>query len=347
MGITRRGFLSTCGLAAVGTMAPIKLTAASAQEASGNGEVAPLPPTALGPPIPNPPGYRVEEIGAGLHLVTEGTYQALFQVTDEGVILVDAPPTLEAAIPAAIAEVTPKPVTHVILSHSHGDHIGVAGRLFGNGNGGDDGVTFIGHEETAGILARANDPRRPVPNRTFEHKTTVGDDDWALELIYPGPNHEPGNIIVWAPHARTLMLVDVIVPGWVPFKNLSLAEDVQGYIDVHDTVLGYPFETFVGGHLTRVGTREDVQIAREYVHDIQAASANALATVDFFAVAARTGFANQWHLFDEYLDEVAQTAAAQVEAEWVGQLGGADIFTEDHCFTMAESLRIDFNGVAG
>lgn len=77
-------------------------------------------------PIPDK-GYLVEEIAGGLYWVTEGSYQALFMETRRGVVVVDAPPTLAAALPAAIAEVTSKPVTHFIYSHSHGDHVGVAG----------------------------------------------------------------------------------------------------------------------------------------------------------------------------------------------------------------------------
>ena len=339
MAISRRTFVTTCGLAAAGSLLPGG--AALAAHADGaSDDVAPLPPTALGPPIP-PVGYLVEEIGAGLHWVTEGTYQALFQVTADGVIVVDAPPTLETALPAAIREVTSKPVTQVVMSHSHGDHIGVAGRLFG------PDVTYIAHDETAHILRRASDPLRPVPDRTFRRRMRLGRGRDSLQLIYPGPNHEPGNIIIWAPHAKTLMLVDVIFPGWVPFKNLALAEDIPGYIAVHDAVLDLPFETFVGGHLTRLGTREDVELAKQYVADVQSAAGAALGSVDFFAIAARTGFANQWHLFDEFFDEVARTAADEVEERWIGRLGAADIFTEDHCLVMAEALRIDFNGVAG
>jgi hypothetical protein len=51
------------------------------------------------------------------------------------------------------------------------------------------------------------------------------------------------------------MLVDVVFPGWVPFAYLGLAEDVFGYVQAHDIALNYNFDTFVGGHLTRLGTR--------------------------------------------------------------------------------------------
>jgi glyoxylase-like metal-dependent hydrolase (beta-lactamase superfamily II) len=51
-------------------------------------------------------------------------YQSMFLVYDRGVVVIDAPPSSAKHIPEAIAEVTPLPITHVIYSHSHIDHIG-------------------------------------------------------------------------------------------------------------------------------------------------------------------------------------------------------------------------------
>ena len=143
------------------------------------------------------------------------------------------------------------------------------------------------------------------------------------------------------------MLVDIIFPGWVPFKNLALAEDVPGFIEAHDEVLSFDFDFYIGGHLTRLGTRDDVEIAREYVLDVQANAGQALQTVDFFAIAGEVGFENPWLLFDSYFDAVAKACADATLPNWVDRLGGADIFTEDHCHVMMESLRIDANMVAG
>ncbi len=71
-------------------------------------------------------------------------------------IAVDPLPTLGPRYLQAIASVTDKPVTHVIYSHEHTDHIGGA-HLF------PATATFIAQRDTATILARRHDPRRPVP----------------------------------------------------------------------------------------------------------------------------------------------------------------------------------------
>jgi glyoxylase-like metal-dependent hydrolase (beta-lactamase superfamily II) len=309
---------------------------------------APVPASAYGPPIDQAKGYHVEEASNGLYWVTEGAYTHMFLVTDEGVVMVDAPPTIGPNILNAVAEVTEKPITHVVYTHSHADHIGAAGLYPAD-------ATYIAQADTADQLSQSfNNTERaipygipsggsqvPLPTVTFDDKYTLEVGGQVLELEYRGPAHEPGNIYVYAPAQKTLMLVDVVFPGWSPFKNLALAEDIPVYFGAHDEILSYDFETFVGGHMGRPGTREDVQTQKEYILDIEANAAQALQTVDFMAVAQEVGFANPWLLFDAYLDAVAQECSDLTEPAWVDKLGGVDVFTFDHCWVVMESLRID------
>ena len=147
----------------------------------------PVPDTARGPAIDPAKGYLVEEIKDGLYWVTEGASQVMFLTTGEGVIVVDAPPSIGENILKAIDEVTDAPVTHVIYSHSHKDHIGAAS-MFPN-----DAV-IIAHEETAARLARRNDPGRPLPTVTFSDSFTLNVGSQTLELVYRGVDHVPGNL---------------------------------------------------------------------------------------------------------------------------------------------------------
>ena len=88
--------------------------------------VAPVPAAALGPAIDPTKGYFAEEIRDGLYWATDGIYQVMFLTTGEGVIVVDAPMSIGGNLLKAISEVTNEPVTHVIYSHYHRDHIGAA-----------------------------------------------------------------------------------------------------------------------------------------------------------------------------------------------------------------------------
>ena len=105
-------------------------------------DAAPVPAAAMGPVIPQDKGYLVEDLGDGLYWVTEGAYQVMFLTTGEGVNAVDAPPSIGDRYLKAIAEVTDEPVTHVIYSHSHADHIAAAGMFPAD-------AVYIAHEDTA------------------------------------------------------------------------------------------------------------------------------------------------------------------------------------------------------
>lgn len=301
-------------------------------------EYAPLPEAASGVAIDPEKGYLVEEIGDGLYWITEGTYQTIFLTTGEGVIVVDAPPSIGANILSAIAEVTDEPITHVVYSHSHADHIGAA-TIY------PEEALIIAHEETAALLERSNDPNRPLPDITFDDRSALNVGSQHLELEYRGVNHEPGNIFIYAPAQQVLMLVDVVFPGWTPFPRLALAEDANGFIAAHDEILSFEFDVFVGGHLTRLGTREDVEIQKEYIMDIVQAAGEANAAMDIgaaFAEAAERGAPfNTWAGIQIAFDGVAEDCAEAVIPNWVDRLGGVDIFTFDHCWSISESQRID------
>jgi glyoxylase-like metal-dependent hydrolase (beta-lactamase superfamily II) len=295
---------------------------------------APVPDNAKGPQIDYSKGYLVEEISEGLYWVTEGAYQGMFLVTGEGVIVVDAPPSIGQNYLKAIEEVTDEPITHVVYSHAHNDHIGAASMF-------PEDVTIIAHKLTAEKLEIRNDPNRPVPTVSFEEKYTLEVGNQILELEYHGPMHAPGNIFIYAPQQKVLMLVDVVFPGWVPFKDLAMAEDVPFFIHAHDKILEYDFETFIGGHLTRLGTPEDVQIQKEYFDDIQKNAGLANQQVDFMEIGQKVGFENIWLVFQIYADTITQQCTDATLPNWIDRLGGADLFTYDHCWKISESQRID------
>lgn len=295
---------------------------------------APVPESSFGPQIDFSKGYLVEEIQDGLFWVTDGAYQAMFLITGEGVIVVDAPPSIGENYLKAIAEFTDEPITHVIYSHSHNDHIGAAS-IF------PEDAEIISHKLTSEILEKRNDPNRPVPTITFEDKYSLELGNQKLELEYHGAMHNSGNIFIYAPQQKVLMVVDVIFPGWVPFKDLAMAEDVPMFIDAHDKILEYDFDIFIGGHLTRLGTPEDVQIQKEYFEDIQKNAMIANTEVNFMEIGQEVGFGNLWLVFQVYADKITQQCTDATVPEWIDRLGGADLFTYDHCWKISESQRID------
>jgi hypothetical protein len=154
-----------------------------------------VPASAEGPALDPAKGYRLQDLGKGLYMITDNAYQSMFLVYDRGVVVIDAPPGYASHIPQAIGEVSDKPITHIIYTHSHIDHIGGAKTLGGR-------PVIIAQEETLRLLKRAADPNRPLPTVTFSDKYTLRVGNQVLELSYHGNAHEPGNIFIYAPLQR-------------------------------------------------------------------------------------------------------------------------------------------------
>ena len=331
-----------------------------------------VPPNAA--PVPDPAQgdfshgfYHLEEISDSLFYVTEGVYQALVLVDPRGLIVVDAPPSIgqNPADPSSsvsfldvvysIPQAAGKAIRKLVYSHSHVDHIGAASLI----RDAFPEVEIIAHHQTFRQLRRGTGGPGPflpgsgtlpppLPTRIFfqGHRVHLGHQ--TLALRYFGPIHEPGNIFILAPRQRVLMLVDVIFPGWSPFNDLALAEDAPAFLEAHDRVLSFDFDTFVGGHLNRLGRREDVEAAKRYMDDIRANAIAALsdpALFQIFALVPR----NALGAFNIYLDQVAcrcanltlDPARTPSGEDWLGLLGAADINTLSHCWQVAEGLRID------
>jgi glyoxylase-like metal-dependent hydrolase (beta-lactamase superfamily II) len=322
-------------------------TAASAQPDDGyppipsipaigvrNGRYFDLPVSAGGPPVDAAKGFRLQDLGAGLYLITDDIYQSMFLAYDRGVVVIDAPPDYAARIPQAIAEVTDKPITHLVYSHSHTDHIGGAKSLGGH-------PVIIAQQETRLLLARAGDPNRPLPTITFADRYTLRVGGKTLELSYHGDGHEPGNIFIYAPAQRVLMAVDLVFPGWTPWRRFAVAHDIPGYYAQVEEIGKLGWQTLVGGHVTRTGTHADVEVLLEFMRDVKHATAAALAETEPADTMDPRDRTNAWAVFDKYIDRVATRCVDALTPRWATRLAAFDVYIWDQCYAMEQSLRID------
>jgi len=282
-------------------------------------------------------GYLVQPIRDGLFWITDGAYSTMFLVTSAGVIACDAPPTLGANYLKAIAEVTDRPVTHLIYSHEHVDHIAGA-HLF------PKDMTIIGHRRTAELLASRKDPRRPPPTVTFDASYVLEHGGHRLELAYKGINHSIDNIYIFAPNQKTLMFIDVVYPGWMPYKNLGVAVDIPGFVDAHRHILTYDFETMVAGHVSRPGNRADVQVQIELIKDLVAAAERAYAALSVPAFLSRhppgTDGKAAWDLHQDYEQVLVSIMYEELLPKWRTTLAGTETYLRDNCWAMLERFVV-------
>src|SRR6476660_5729859 len=76
----------------------------STTDTSALPDYAPVPRSALGPAL-NEQGYYVGRVERNLYWITDGTYQSAFLTTSDGVVLLDAPPTIGNNIQRAVDEI--------------------------------------------------------------------------------------------------------------------------------------------------------------------------------------------------------------------------------------------------
>ena len=280
--------------------------------------------------------YDLKEVKDNVYVVSSNGYNAMFLVTGEGIIVIDAPPGIGDKIFKAISEVTNETITHLIYSHSHKDHIGAAHVIFKQ----QPEIEIIAQNETAEILKMRNDPDRPIPTTTFVDNTNLTIGNKTIQLTYPGPYHQRGNIFIYVPEQKVLMAVDQLAPGEVPWKHLAATPEVPALERSYDQALAYNFDIYVPGH-GETGTKEDVKIQQEYVSDLKNFSQFALTNVNYTEATKNIDKQNNAASTEAYFNALIDVCVDKMNNKWKDKLNGVGVWTDEHCEKMIQSLRVD------
>jgi cyclase len=193
----------------------------------------------------------------------------------DGVIVVD---TLISAKKAKgyiedIRKITDKPIRYVVNTHYHLDH------TLGNSEFVKLGATVVSHanckknmKDNADItLKRAKDyglgdeemkgTNIALPAITFSDRMEIDLGDRKIELIYPGPSHTNGSILVYLPDERILFAGDVLFTNYHP--NLRDG-DIESWIKVLDFISALDVVKIIPGHGPE-SAKQDVADMKNYL----------------------------------------------------------------------------------
>jgi len=285
-------------------------------------------------------GYAVKNIGGGVYVVSDNGWQSAFLVTDEGVVVFDAPESYGKSLPSAIAKVTDKPVKMLVYSHEHKDHIGgsVAFKDVKD-------LQIIATDGVSEYLINQHDPDRLLPNVVFGDEKTVSLGGKTVELSRHFYHSPEGDLFIYLPGAKFMMAVDCVTPGYAAFHGFDITGNFGRYMNVFDELLAYDFDTFTGGHLTATGSKQDVQIAKEFTMDVYHTVKRIHNNMDQAAVvaeAAKTiGYDNKFLLFKVLLDKVQRESVADLQPRWINRLAGVDVWLDSHVWTTLQYVRWD------
>lgn len=212
--------------------------------------------------------YTITPVKDNLYQFSSDTHNSVFVVTAAGIALTD-PLSYPAAIwlKKQLQQRFDKPVRYVIYSHSHPDHV-YGGQVFDG-----PGVTFISHKWARDDLL-ATQANTKIPNLVFNDEMTLHLGDTTINLRYHGPNNGKGSISMNFKPQRVLHVVDWIVLGRMPYKNLP-GYDIHGMINSTNDVLMMDFDQFVGGH-AEMGNKEDIRDYLNYLEQLFAAVLNGM-----------------------------------------------------------------------
>lgn len=232
-----------------------------------------------------------------------------FVVTDQGVVVIDAlgSPELARELLAEIARVTPKPVTHVIVTHYHADHI------YGLQVFKDAGASVVAQRQGLLYLHSDTARQRLLASRTDlfpwvdESTRLVSADLWVdgptslrlggvvFELQPSGPAHTPEDLVVWVPARHVLFAGDLVFRGRIPFVGQA---DSAHWIEGLDALLRFDAAVVVPGHGPPSTTaRADLELTRDYLVHLRRTMGEAARNMDPFEEAyARTDWSRFAHL---------------------------------------------------
>jgi glyoxylase-like metal-dependent hydrolase (beta-lactamase superfamily II) len=231
-----------------------------------------------------------------------------FVVTPAGVVVIDAlgSPQLARELLAAIARVTPQPVTHVVITHYHADHIyGLQEfRRRGARIVAQRGALEYIHSDTAASRLQASraelgpwidaQTQLVVPDQWVDGpgELVVGGTRLLLQPV--GPAHTPEDLVVFLPSERVLFAGDLVFRGRVPFVGQA---DSRRWIAALDTLLKMDAKVVVPGHgALSTSAVADLELTRDYLAYLRQAMGAAARDMEPFEEAyART----DWSRFEK------------------------------------------------
>jgi glyoxylase-like metal-dependent hydrolase (beta-lactamase superfamily II) len=200
--------------------------------------------------------------------VTRQFYGSLFYVGKRGVLLFDSPLGGADATLAAIASVTSLPVTAVVYSHFHADHVGGSRRLFELLAAAPPRV--IASEHTATWMSRfGSDLPRPADVLDWPSGVVRFEDVTVRLAGFPFPCHAPDHAMFLIEEEHVGHTADVVNVDQLPFGGFGGQEPLVLLTANLEFIRSLGFDWFCGGH-GNIGEKSDVDFYLNYLDDVAA-----------------------------------------------------------------------------
>jgi len=217
---------------------------------------------AFGQQASQPAQYRPVAAPVSVHQISPHVYEVRggngancsFIVGEKEVFVIDAKMSVQSAkeMISAIQKTTDKPISHIILTHSDGDHV--------NGlSGFSERPDIISHANSAKHIEKANESmvdKVPLPNEVFYDRMSLYSGKVRIDLLYFGPAHTDGDIVILVPEDRTAIVGDLFFKGMDPLIHMNKNGNSFGLVKVLTNIIDLDAQTYLSGHAEPVAKTE-------------------------------------------------------------------------------------------
>ena len=213
--------------------------------------------------------YILQKIGERTYYVQRYFYSTTFYVGDKGVLLFDAPEGRGKYLLQAIRDVTPLPVTALVYSHYHVDHIGDS--PFWNDEAKKEGVNLriIASKATAEKMQFLNS-RLPVATQVLSKK----DDQFKFEKQtielhrFVKAGHTDDHSVWLLKQEKVAHSPDLLNPDQLPMMGFAVSDTLVYHDSNLRQVEMLDWKYFIGGH-GNIGSHDDFKFQRQFLNDLR------------------------------------------------------------------------------
>lgn len=213
--------------------------------------------------------YILQKIGERTYYVQRYFYSTTFYVGDKGVLLFDAPEGRGKYLLQAIRDVTPLPVTALVYSHYHVDHIGDS--PFWNDEAKKEGVNLriIASKATAEKMQFMNS-RLPVATQVLSKK----DDQFKFEKQtielhrFVKAGHTDDHSVWLLKQEKVAHSPDLLNPDQLSMMGFAVSDTLVYHDSNLRQVEMLDWKYFIGGH-GNIGSHDDFKFQRQFLNDLR------------------------------------------------------------------------------
>ena len=209
--------------------------------------------------------FVVQRLTDRTYFIEINLYSATAFVGDQGVLLIDCGghggPDEAQALIDAVASITPLPITHLVYSHPHTDHVGNSVLL----KQAFPDLEIIASQWAADEIEMFGYPIA-TPTRTVKDRNgNFKFEGWKFRMVTPvSVAHTPADSYIVTPD-RVMHVVDFVHAGRLTFLEASVVQNLDGFILFLRHLAGEEgnYDFLNPGHLN-VAYPRDVTRALEY-----------------------------------------------------------------------------------